>query len=131
MLEANHDFHGCCEQHKLVTDLTVKIWHRSPLTPMISRGPQDEDFQDQEQDGDEDVRERQIFNFLGTPENEEVQDEDRDGDEDVRRRQSLRFFRTSEDEDDLDGDDDADVLRRPVDENKFEVENDEWVFIFY
>ena len=48
-----------------------------------TRTSEDEDFQD----GDEDVRGRQIFYFHGTPEDEDVQD----GDEEVRGRQVLKF----------------------------------------
>ena len=57
------------------------------------RGPQGEDFQDQEQDGDEDVRGRQIFDLHKRPEDEDFQDGDEDGG-------------------DEDGED-VDVLRRP------------------
>ena len=61
------------------------------LSPPSERTSKNEDFQDWEEDGEEDVRGRQIFNFHGTSEDEDVQDGERDGDEDVRGRQFLRL----------------------------------------
>ena len=76
-----------------------------------------EDVRDDDKDGEEDVRGRQITNFDGMSEDEDVQDEyqdvnfrefwdkDQDGVENIRVRQISKIIGTSEDED-------VDIMRR-------------------